>query len=453
MSKLLRFDAAAAIRPGVGLEANEVARLGPRLEKLRDEICDIDEKMLAGEIAIPPSKSPLLTQFYNLPARSLAAYEANRLASELARLLAATKQLMAEVDRIVVLCDGDWSGGAKAVMQACCQPYFNELSRGQRGSRPRLYFADSLDNDVNRGLLYLLGGHREPRVAGIEDRWGLVIIGGSQHSQADVAIAPFLAALSAQCDYEGCQVSSRVIAVGCCSGWLAERVAELGASRQFAIPSDLGKLFSVMSAAGLVPAALLGVNIMKLQEGGRAVSEHFRDAKASENLVLQFAAVNHLMATRHSGYARVLHLWNHALAATGQWYERLWLGCLQRAEGIVPPACIQQQGSWGDSRRRFVIHVAADHFRFDPLDISAQTDAKAVGVAGEANLAHLSVQQLREFEGKLCDAGVPSARLQLPQVDETYLGQLMQLLMLATVVEARLLGLNPYQSAQALEVQ
>ncbi|HLA85464.1 MAG TPA: glucose-6-phosphate isomerase, partial [Thermoguttaceae bacterium] len=38
----------------------------------------------------------------------------------------------------------------------------------------------------------------------------------------------------------------------------------------------------------------------------------------------------------------------------------------------------------------------------------------------------------------------PTADLRLPRLDEASLGQLFQMLMLATVVEGRLVGINPY---------
>ena len=51
--------------------------------------------------------------------------------------------------------------GARALMDACCEPYFKELSRGDRGGRPRMYFeGNNVDNDASQGLLRLLGGGR-----------------------------------------------------------------------------------------------------------------------------------------------------------------------------------------------------------------------------------------------------------------------------------------------------
>ncbi|MCA9156355.1 MAG: glucose-6-phosphate isomerase, partial [Planctomycetales bacterium] len=41
-------------------------------------------------------------------------------------------------------------------------------------------------------------------------------------------------------------------------------------------------------------------------------------------------------------------------------------------------------------------------------------------------------------------AGRPTADIHLPTTDEASLGQFFQMMMLATVVEGRLLGINPY---------
>ncbi len=50
----------------------------------------------------------------------------------------------------------------------------------------------------------------------------------------------------------------------------------------------------MLSPVGLLPAALLGLDCMKLLEGAVTTNEHFKHAEYNDNLVLQFVAVNHL---------------------------------------------------------------------------------------------------------------------------------------------------------------
>ena len=68
---------------------------------------------------------------------------------------------------------------------------------------------------------------------------------------------------------------------------------------------------------------------------------------------------------------------------------------------------------------------------------------------GAAQVRALSVPDLldaayRGTEKAYFDAARPTATLELPSLSEHVMGQLMQMLMLATVVEGRLMGVNPY---------
>ncbi len=155
--QLLRFDPSAAFLSGTGLERGQVQSLEPMLDKLRQEVVDIDLQMLAGKIPTPANKQPLDAAFYLLPERLLEEYQQDRRGSELARILAISKRFQETLDRVVVLGIGGSYMGARALMDGCCQPYWNELSRGARGSRPRMYFeGNNVDNDASQGLLRLL---------------------------------------------------------------------------------------------------------------------------------------------------------------------------------------------------------------------------------------------------------------------------------------------------------
>ena len=59
----------------------------------------------------------------------------------------------------------------RALLEACCHPYHNELSREARKGRPRIYFeGNNVDNDAVAGLLDVLAG---------DDRWAIVVISKS----------------------------------------------------------------------------------------------------------------------------------------------------------------------------------------------------------------------------------------------------------------------------------
>lgn len=452
---LLRFDPSAAFIPETGLDASDVANLGPQLEKLRDEMCDIDVKMLAGEIPTPDSKQPLDAGFYMMPERLLEEYEADRQGSELARILAVTKRVMAEVDRVVVLGIGGSYMGARALMDSCCQPYFNELSRGERGSRPRIYFeGNNVDNDASQGLLHLLGAHKGEAAEGVDDSWAIVVIsksGGTLETAS--AFRQYLAALEKSCGGDAAKVKDRVIPVTGTSGKLHSFATELGCEEIFPVPDGVGGRFSVLSAVGLVPAALMGINVMKLLQGAAAMNEHFRTAKASENIVLQYVAVNHQMEIKHGATARLLSVWSKALESAGMWYDQLLAESLGKdLRGAMPLTTVNtrdlhsrhQQHQEG-RRDKIVNNVIVEDYRFDPLPIGArQSDPDTLNDIAEKTLPDIMNAAIEGTNQALRDDGRPSTNIYMPQVDEYYMGQYFQMLMLATVVEGRYMGINPY---------
>ncbi len=455
MAQMLRFDPSLAFIPKTGLEPSDVASIEPVLEKLRDEICETDVKMLTGELPIPDEKQPLDAAFYLLPEHLLSAYESRRADSELGRILATTKAMMEEVDRVVVLGIGGSYMGAKALMDGCCQPYFNELTRGERGSRPRIYFeGNNVDNDASQGLLHLLGAQRGLPSTGVDDSWGVVVIsksGGTLETAS--AFRQYLAALEVSCGGDKEKLRRRLIPVTGDSGKLHSFATELGCKEIFPVPDGVGGRFSVLSAVGLVPAALMGINVMKLLEGAKAMNEHFRKTPAAQNIVLQYTAVNHLMEVKRGATIRLLSMWSKALESAGMWYDQLLAESLgKHLKGATPLTTVNtrdlhsrhQQHQEG-RRDKIVNNVIVENYRFDPLPIGARSsDPDALNDLATKTLPDVISAAIAGTNQALRDDGRPSTNLYMPRVDEFCLGQYFQMLMLATVVEGRLLGINPY---------
>ncbi len=450
--RMLRFDPSAAFLSDTGLERSDVDSLGPTLEKLRDEVVDIDMQMFAGKLPTPANKQPLDAAFYSLPEKLLSEYEQDRRGSELARILAIAKQFQQDLDRVVVLGIGGSYMGARALMDACCQPYWNELSRGARGSRPRMYFeGNNVDNDASQALLRLLAS--EPSADG-KPNWGIVVIsksGGTLETAA--AFRQFLAALEKDCKGDASEVRKRVIPVTGDSGKLFNFAKELGCSEVFPVPDGVGGRFSVLSAVGLVPAAVLGLNVVELLQGAAAMNKHFREAKAADNIVLRYAAVNHLMEVKRGATVRLLSVWSKALESAGMWYDQLLAESLgKHQKGATPLTTLNtrdlhsrhQQHQEG-RRDKIVNNLIVEDYRDDALPIGKRsTDPDGLNEIADKTLPQVMKAAIEGTNQALLDDKRPSTNIYLPRTDENSLGQYFQMLMLATVIEGRLLGINPY---------
>jgi hypothetical protein len=174
---LLRFDPSGSLNDEFGITPDQVSSLSGKLGDLRTEMVETDRSQYdSGEI--PAEKQPLDARFFWLPEEQLAAYERDREGSELGRIFQVANGMHDQIDAVVVLGIGGSYMGARAMMEACCDPYHNELTRGGRGSKPRMYFeGNNVDNDASASLLCRLaaGGYGD---SAAEKRFAIVVRAG-----------------------------------------------------------------------------------------------------------------------------------------------------------------------------------------------------------------------------------------------------------------------------------
>lgn len=447
------YDPAGAFVPGSGLSRADLERLYPKLEAARREILEVDGPLYKSGGPIPAEKQPLDAGFFELPEKMLAEYEHDRSSSETGRILRVAHRLRETVDRVVVLGIGGSYMGAKALMDACCDPYFNEQSRGERGSRPRMYFeGNNFDNDASQGLLRLLQAGKRAR--SVEDRWAIVVISKSGGTlETATAFRHYLRALRTNCGDDPNLVGELVIPVTGTSGRLFDTARALGCTDIFEVPDGVGGRFSVLSAVGILPAAILGINVIQLLQGAILMNEHFRSAPVEKNIVLQFVGVCHLAEQQGGKDIRVLSVWAKALETFGLWYDQLFAESLGKKErGATPLTTVNsrdlhsraQQHQEG-KRNKLITNVIVEKWRSDPLQVGASDlNHDKLNEFADNHLPDMMTAAIEGTNKAYQDDGRPTTDLRLSELREPEFGQLLQMLMIATVVEGRLIGINPY---------
>ncbi|MBI2824877.1 MAG: glucose-6-phosphate isomerase [Planctomycetia bacterium] len=447
----IRYDPTGVFVAG-GITREDVAAIMPKVDAARREVLTDAELWRTGG-PVPPAQEPLDAGFIELPDRLLAEYQKNRATSELGRILAAGRRLADEVDRVLVLGIGGSYMGARALFESCCPPYYNELARSERGSRPRVYFeGNNVDNDVTQGVLDLLG--RDRVAAGVADRWGIVVISKSGGTlETAVAFRQFLAALRQSCGGDAKQAARLVLPVTGQSGRLHDLATALGCGEIFNIPDGVGGRYSVLSAVGLVPAAVLGLDVVALLEGAAAMNVRFRAAAAGDNPVLDYVAVCHQFEAKRDAHIRVLSTWGKSLEAAGMWHDQLLSESLGKHErGATPLTVVNtrdlhsrgQQHQQG-RRDKLITNVIVDRPRREPLAVGrSDLDQDKLNSLAAKTVPDIMAAAIAGTNRAYGEDGRPTADLHLPRLDEASIGQFFQMLMLATAVEGRLIGINPF---------
>lgn len=406
----IRYDPAAAFAAGT-VSRQAVEGLMGRLDAARAE---------AAASAVVDQPDRLLTD-----------YGTKRPESELFAILRTARRIRDTVDRVVVLGGGADITGVRAVFEACCHPFHNELSRGERGGRPRLSFEGfRFDNDLAQGLLDLVAPHGRPRGDDLLDRWAtLVVDAGGDAPEAAVATRLFLAALLQAVGGDVRRLAELVVPITGRTGRLADVAQGLRCADAFAIRDSVGGLFGTFTAVGLLPASIVGIDVVRLLEGAAAMNRRFREAPVSDNPVLQYVAVSHLAEVESGITGRGLSGWSKQLEAVGCWYDLLCSRTLGRAGKGAACGTLITNLVVGECRRDRLMVPSLGPFaahQDEPDELAGKTwpELLAAAVAGT-----------HEDDAR---AGRPTADILLPRIDEHVIGQLLQMLMLATAVEGRL---------------
>lgn len=420
MSQLLNIDFSAAMI-AAELDQLKLNKFENLLLRLRDELCGASTVVSSTATS---SNDYFVGSLVSWPGCLLNDYLSRRQQSLLGRILACTKQIMTEVDRVVVVGSADYLAVSQLLLSGACQPFFNELSRGERGSRPRInLLPTALDNDLIQGMLHLVGAHRELTASGLSESWALVIISDDRTWPNTQVVAQLMQqALLHNCDNNQPLQQSRTVLVAPLNSEVAKLADQWTSHEVFPMAPESPMLASLTSVA-LIPAALMGINVMKLVEGALQISDHFQTTKFSENRVCQLAAINSLMPPG----VRYLNTTSHLLEPLGNWYRRLLANVATRAcEVVTRVKPIHENVVYGHHnwlklnclKNYLNYNFKVESLRFDPLPLDP--------ITSQDEPAHESVSV------------EPSVQFGVPQLDEFYLGQLLQLLMLATVVEAKL---------------
>jgi glucose-6-phosphate isomerase len=410
------------------------------------------------ELHDPPAHlRPLDSGFIDLPDKLLNEFRKTRDKSEIGRIQAVAARLREQCDRIVILGIGGSYMGARALFEALRSLYHNELPFETRLGVPRIYFeGNNVDNDALQDLLELLQTTcLTPDDA--KERWATVVVSKSGKTLETAAAFRAFRKESAELYGPKSELAkkSMIPITGPGDSPLRKllKAEGLGDDEIFTIPDRVGGRFSIFSAVGLLPAALMGLDIRAMLQGASSITRIFLEEPFERNIVLQFAAVCHLMTEEANKPIRVMAMWSKKLEALGMWYDQLLAESLgKQGRGATPVTAVMTRDlhsrgqQFQEGRRdKFIINVTVKASKSLPIAIGmSDRNEDGLNDFSRRNYPELMQAAILGTEEAYRDSARPACEIQLPSLSEYTLGQLMQMLMLATVVEGKLMGINPY---------
>lgn len=358
--------------------------------------------------------------------------------------LALARSLREDFDTLVVLGIGGSSLGARAVFGALSHPFHNLRPASERAGM-RVFFPDNSDPGTFAALLDVL---ELPHTA-----FAVVTkSGGTAETMSQFAV------VKAILEQMGGPAALRrhVVAVTDPDKGALRAIARTAELRTLSIPSAVGGRFSVMTGAGLLPAACAGMDVEALLEGAASMAERALGADVARNPAALLAGLLHAMDTSKRRPVHVFMPYNDALRDTGDWFVQLWAESLGKRgpQGPSGPTPLRAVGATDQHsllqllmegpEDKFVLFVQVEEPRADLIVPSVFSQIPDVAYLGGTRMSHLLDAERRATALALARQGRPTATIRLPRLDAFHLGELVMLLEAATSIAGSLYGVDPY---------
>jgi glucose-6-phosphate isomerase len=346
-------------------------------------------------------------------------------------------------DEVVVLGIGGSALGPVALRTALRAPYWNLLDSTARGGFPRLHVLDNVDPRTISALLSKLDLARTLFIITSKS-------GGTAETMAQYLI------VHARLSAASLDHTEHLVFVTDPRQGALRPIAEREGIPALDIPSNVGGRFSVLTPVGMLPAALIGIDVAGLLEGARAMADRCASPDLAKNPAASYALLQWLADTRAGAHIHVMMPYSDALRDFAAWFVQLWaesLGKILPSGGSTGPTPLAALGATdqhsqvqlfmeGPPDKTVTFIGVAD--REGDLGIpNAYPDVKDLSYLGGKSLGALLDIERRATAGALAKRGRPNMTMMMDRVDPAHVGELIMLLEIATIYAGALYGVDP----------
>ena len=356
---------------------------------------------------------------------------------EYARIKAAAKKIQSDSKALVVIGIGGSYLGARAAIEMLCSNNYNLKKK----NTPNIYFSgNGLSGDSLQEIIDLIG----------DDDFSVNVISKSgTTTEPAVAFRFFKGLLEKKYGKEG--AAKRIYATTDKARGALKSLADAEGYETYVVPDDVGGRYSVLTAVGLLPIAVAGVDLDQLMQGAAEMMETCRKADLAANPAWQYAAA------RSSLYAQgkkieVLAAYEPRVRFFTEWWKQLYGESEgKEGKGLFPAsveftADLHSMGQYIQQGERTMFETV---IRFGksacqlcvPRD---ETDGDGLNFLAGKDMDFIATQAMDGTLLAHVEGGVPNLIIRTEELNAHTLGELIYFFEYACGLSGYLLGVNPF---------
>ena len=359
---------------------------------------------------------------------------------EFERIQRKAKELSGKIDVLVVIGIGGSYLGTRAALHALQDSFSDSLSREERGT-PQIVFAGTqLSPRYHTQLLSYLA----------DKRFAINVISKSG-TTTEPALAFRLLRKELEQRLGAAEAVEYIVATTDGSKGKLFELAKAKGYERYLVPDDVGGRYSVLTAVGLFPLAVAGIDIERMMSGAAAALHDADALDYTSNPCLQYAAARFALYQRGK-LIELLVAYDPRFQYIAEWWKQLFGESEGKDHKALYPASAQfttdlhSLGQYIQEGRRHLIETVL-------LEDSTSHDLPIEEIEGNPDgLNYLAGKGMHHVNQKAAegtlnahqDGGVPNLVLRMPELDAYGLGYLFYFFERACAVSAYMLGVNPF---------
>ena len=350
------------------------------------------------------------------------------------------KRIQENSDVFVVIGIGGSYLGARAVIEALTNSFYNMQNKDERKFPQIVYVGNNLnptyikellewiqDKDISINVISKSGTTTEPAIAFrifrnlLEDKYGI------KEAQKRIYVTTdkekgALKQLADEEDYE-----------------------------TFVIPNNIGGRYSVLTPVGLLPIAVAGIDIDKIMGGARFAQEKYNDANLKYNNCYKYAVARNILYKKEKNI-EILATYNPKMHYFIEWWKQLYGESEgKESKGIFPAGVeyttdLHSLGQYIQEGKRCMFETVFDiEKESEDIKINFEDDnLDGLNYLADKDLSYINKKAMEGTIEAHVDGGVPNIVIKMEKLDEDSIGHLIYFFEKACAMSGSLLGVNPF---------
>lgn len=228
-------------------------------------------------------------------------------------------------------------------------------------------------------------------------------------------------------------------------------VAKMQGYETFVVPDDIGGRYSVLTAVGLLPIAVAGIDIDLLMLGAKKAMEEYSNEELATNNCYKYAVLRNILYNQGK-QIEIMVNYEPKLMYFTEWFKQLYGESEGKdGKGIFPAGVtyttdLHSLGQYVQDGKRIMFETILDIANCKN-DINIEEDDEnldKLNYLEGKTLSYVSKQAMKGTIKAHNNGGVPNILIQIPEITEENIGGLIYFFEKACAISGYLLELNPF---------